>query len=151
MAIILNSWVFFASLAGVGLFTYSMFAKLGGGNLPPVIFATIMYIAGFVAVLPLFFWYMKDKPAGYLSTLPTLPVIWAIGAGVVVIVVDMSVSYVFNHGAPVGSTMTIVYTLCLLLVTAAGIIFFKENYHWLNLLGIAAAMISIPLMFYNAK
>ncbi len=141
----------FALIAGVGLFGYNICAKLGGGNLPPVIFATIMYVSGFIAVLPIFFWFMKDKPTGYLGSIPTIPVLFAIGAGIVVIFIDTSVSFMFNKGAPVGTGMASINVIALSLTTLAGFLFFKENYSFINLLGIALAIVSIPLMFHNAK
>lgn len=151
MAMFSQAWMFFALIAGVGLLGYNICAKLGGGNLPPVIFATIMYVSGFLAVLPLFFWFMKDKPQGYLGALPIIPVIFAIGAGVVVIFIDTSVSYMFNKGAPVGIGMTSVNVVALSLTTLVGFLFFKENYSFINVLGVILAIASIPLMFHNAK
>ena len=151
MAVVLQSWVPFALFAIIGLAGYNICAKVGGGNLPPVMFASIMYTAGFVAVIPLFIWFMQDKSMAYLQSLPLVPVLFAIGAGLVVILVDTSVSAMFNRDAPVSLGMSAISAGCIALTTLIGIAAFKENMSLINIAGIILAIISIPLMFYTSK
>ncbi len=151
MAIFAQPWIPFALFAIIGLAGYNVCAKVGGGNLPPVMFASIMYVTGFTAMLPLFFWFMHGKSLSYLKELPLVPVLFAMGAGLVVIIVDVSISSMFNRQAPVGIGMASISVGCLALTTMIGMAVFKEQISVINGAGIFLALISIPLMFYNAK
>lgn len=152
MAVILQSWVPFALFATIGLLGYNICAKMGGGNLLPVMFASVMYTAGFIAMIPLFFWYMHDKPMmEHLQSLPLIPVLFAAGAGLVVILVDTSISAMFNRNAPIGIAMPAINVGCLALTVLIGIAVFRENMSLINATGILLALISLPLMFYSTK
>jgi hypothetical protein len=147
----MHIWIIFALIGGLGMLGYNLCAKFGGGQLPPPVFAGIMYAAGSSAVLPIFLWYVFKQPEGYLQNLPLTPVLFSIGAGLVVVIVDLSVSRMFNLDAPVGLSMTIIYMLSIALTAVIGYFFLTENYSIINMVGLVLAGISIPLIFYGAK
>ncbi len=151
MSIVLQSWVPFALFATIGLIGYNICAKIGGSNLPPIMFASVMYAAGFIAMIPLFFWHMYGKPFGYIQDLPLVPVLFAVGAGLVVIIVDISIAAMFNRAAPMSLSMSAISAGCLALTTLIGLTVFKENMSMINATGILLALISLPLMFYSTK
>ncbi len=152
MTTFLQSWIPFGLIAMVGFVAYNLCAKLGGGNLPPVIFATFMYTAGFIAIIPIFFWYMQGKEiVPYIQGLPIVPILFAMGAGIVVIFIDTSISAMFNRGAPMGIGMSSISVGSIALTTLIGFLYFKENISFVNLAGVVLAVVSIPLMFYSQK
>lgn len=144
-------WWFFGIFAGVGLLGYNICAKLGGGALPPVIFATVMYTAGFLAVIPIFLTYLKGKDFSFFFSLPTIPLIFAALAGVSVILVDTSISVMYGKNAPLGLGMVLVQVVALLLTLLVGILFFQEKHGLINTLGLLMALLSIPMMLYSGK
>lgn len=144
-------WLLFALTAGVGLVGYNLSAKLGGGNLPPVVFATIMYAAGLITVVPLFLMYMRDKELSFLSSLPLPAMAFAAVAGVSVILVDTSVALMFGKGAPMGLGMTLVSIISLGLTLVVGLIFLNERHSMINVAGLALALIAVPLMLYSTN
>lgn len=148
---LISPWVTFAVFAGIGLLGYNLCAKLGGGNLPPVIFASVMYAAGFLSILPIFLFYMKDKNISFLSSLPLTPVMFAAFAGVAVILVDTSVASMFGKGAPMGLGTTFVSIISLSLTLIVGFVFLNEKYAMINVMGLVLALVSVPLMLYSSK
>lgn len=144
-------WILFALIAGVFLFAYNMCAKIGGGNLPPVVFATVMYTAGFIAVIAFYLFKVKEQHISYITSQPSYALIFAALGGICVIIVDTALAAMFNQKAPVGLGITAVFILALSLTTLAGLIFFKEQVSLINILGIALALISIPMLFYGQK
>jgi len=103
----IQSWVPFLFIAIAGFVAYNICAKVGGGNLPPVMFASIMYTTGFIFTIPMFLFYMHGKDiSAELQNLPIIPVLFAMGAGVVVMFIDVSISAMFNREAPLGISMS---------------------------------------------
>ncbi len=152
MTAFLQSWIPFGLIAMAGFVAYNVCAKLGGGNLPPVIFASVMYTAGFICIIPIFFWYMHGKEIlPYMQSLPLMPVLFAIGAGIVVIFIDTSISAMFNRDAPIGMGMSSLSVGSIALTTLIGFLFFKENISVINIIGVVLAVIAVPLMFYSQK
>lgn len=147
-----QSWMPFLLVALAGLVSYNVCAKIGGGNLPPLMFASIMYTTGFVLMIPLFFFHMNGKEIlPELQSLPIVPVLFAMGAGVVVIFVDVSVSAMFNRDAPIGIGMASLSVGSIAITTFLGFFVFKENFSLINVSGVLLAIIAVPLMFYNSK
>ena len=147
-----QSWVPFLFIAIVGLVSYNVCAKIGGGNLPPVMFASIMYTTGFIFMIPVFFFYMHGKQiVPELQSLPILPVLFTMGAGLVVIFIDLSISKMFNLDAPIGISMACLSVGSIALTALIGFVFFKEHISTINIAGIALALISVPLILWNTK
>jgi len=147
----MHIWVLFAIIAGVGMTGYNLCAKFGGGQLPPPIFAIIMYLSGTALVIPIFLIYLGGKPDGYLQTLPLAPVIFSALAGICVVFVDLAVSRMFNLGADVGLGMTSISMMSILLTAVVGYFFLKEGYSLINVAGLGMALAAIPMIFYGAK
>ena len=111
-----------------------------------------MYATGFIIMIPVFFIYMHGKDiVPELQNLPTIPILFAMGAGIVVIFVDVSISSMFNLNAPIGISMACLSVGSIALTALVGYLFFKENMSIINIAGIALALISVPLIFWNAK
>lgn len=144
-------WILFAVIAGVGMLGYNLCAKLGGGSLPPPVFAMTMYAAGFAGVLPIFLWYISKQPEGFISTLPLAPLLFSAGAGLVVIVVDLAISKMFNLGAEVGLGMTSIFLISIFSTAVIGFFVLKESYSLVNCVGLLFALLAIPMIFYGSK
>lgn len=145
------SWITFALVAAFGLGGYMLCAKAGGGNLPPVIFATVMYTTGFIAVIPLFLVYMRDKPMSHLFGQPLWPLIFAGLAGISVILTDTSVAAMFGRGAPLSIGMMLVQLLALVLAVLFGVLFFSEKLSTVNVAGIILGFVAVAMLLYEAK
>jgi multidrug transporter EmrE-like cation transporter len=149
---ILQPWMPFLLIALAGFVSYNICAKVGGGNLPPVMFASIMYTTGFVLTVPLFLFHMHGKEVLLeLQSLPVIPVLFAIGAGIAVIFIDISISAMFNRDAPMGVGMASLSAGSIAITTVLGFVIFKENFSVINICGILMAIIAVPLMFYKAQ
>lgn len=147
-----QSWIPFLLIAIVGFVSYNICAKVGGGNLPPIMFASIMYTTGFVLMIPLLLFHMQGKEILLeLQSLPLMPVLFAIGAGVAVIFIDVSISAMFNRGAPMGVSMASMSAVSIAITTLLGFIIFKENFSIINICGVLMTLIAIPLMFYKIQ
>jgi len=152
MNIGMQSWIPFLLIAVAGFVAYNVCAKVGGGNLPPVMFASIMYTTGFLLTIPMFFFYMYGKEIlPELQSLPIVPVLFAMGAGVVVMFIDVSISAMFNREAPMGLSMSAMSALSIAITTVLGFLVFKENFSLINVCGVLLAITAIPLMLYNAQ
>jgi drug/metabolite transporter (DMT)-like permease len=148
----IQPWIPFLLIAVVGFVSYNICAKVGGGNLPPVMFATIMYTTGFLFTIPMFLFYMHGKEIiPELQNLPLVPVLFAMGAGVVVMFIDVSISAMFNRDAPMGVAMSAMSALSIAITTVLGFLIFKEHFSIINVLGVVLALIAVPLMFYKAQ
>ena len=148
----IQSWIPFLLIAVAGFVSYNICAKVGGGNLPPVMFASIMYATGFLFTIPMFFFYMHGKEIiPELQSLPIIPVLFAMGAGVVVMFIDVSISAMFNRGAPMGVGMSAMSALSIAITTVLGFVIFKENFSLINVCGVLMALVAIPLMFYKTQ
>jgi hypothetical protein len=150
----MQMWVVFAIIGGLGMLGYNLCAKFGGGALPPPVFAGFMYLAGFCGVMPIFAFYVLKQPEGaqaYLSSLPLAPILFSVGAGLVVIIVDLAVSKMFNLGADVGLGMTAISMISIFGTALVGYFLIKENYSIINMMGIMLALSSIPMIFHGAK
>ena len=148
----IQSWIPFLLIAIVGFVSYNICAKVGGGNLPPIMFASIMYTTGFILMIPLFFFHMHGKEIiSELQGLPLMPVLFAMGAGLVVIFIDVSISAMFNRDAPMGTGMAALSVGSIAITTVLGFIIFKENFSIINICGVFMAITAVPLMFYNSQ
>lgn len=144
-------WILFALISGIGMLGYNLSAKFGGGALPPPVFAGIMYISGTIIVLPIFITYVLKQPEGYLFSLPLKPVVLTVCAAVSVVIVDLAVSKMFNLGADVGLGMTSISMISIFLTALIGYFFIKEDYSTINIVGLALALIAVPMIFHGAK
>jgi|GEM_PF-3180894 len=153
MGLLLQSWIPFALLAGVAMLGYQICAKLAGEQLPATIFATVMYTAGFIAVMPLFaYWLSRDSNSiEVIKTMPMWPIIFSALAGIAVIFVDTSIATMFAKNAPLGIGMSTIFVLALFLAGVTGVLFFGERPSFINILGFLLAIGSIPLMLYGNK
>ena len=149
---LIQSWIPFLLIAIAGFVSYNICAKVGGGNLPPIMFASIMYTTGFIFMIPLFLFHMHGKDMmSEFQSLPLIPVFFAMGAGIVVIFIDVSISAMFNRGAPMGVGMSAMSAASIAITTILGFVIFKENLSLLNVSGVVMALVAIPLMFYKAQ
>ncbi len=147
----MNLWVLFAIISGIGMLGYNLSAKFGGGALPPPVFAGVMYFSGTIIVLPIFIAYVLKQPEGYLLSLPMKPVLFSVCAAISVVIVDLAVSKMFNLGADVGLGMTSISMISIFLTAFVGYFFIKEDYSVINILGLALALIAVPMIFHSAK
>ncbi|MAZ75728.1 MAG: hypothetical protein CMH31_00315 [Micavibrio sp.] len=147
----MHIWVLFAIIAGIGMLGYNLCAKFGGGALPPQVFAGVMYISGTIIVLPIFVAYLLKQPDGYITSLPLKPVLLTVGAAISVVIVDLAVSKMFNLGAEVGLGMTSISMISIFLTALIGYFFIKEGYSSINIMGLALALVAVPMIFHGAK
>ena len=144
-------WILFAIISGIGMLGYNLSAKFGGGALPPPVFAGIMYVSGTLIVLPIFVTYVLKQPEGYLLNLPLKPVLFSVCAAISVVIVDLAVSKMFNLGADVGLGMTSISMISIFLTALIGYFFIKEDYSAINIMGLALALVAVPMIFHGAK
>jgi len=57
----------------------------------------------------------------------------------------------FNLGADVGLGMTSISMISIFLTALVGYFFIKEDYSVINILGLALALIAVPMLFHSAK
>lgn len=147
----MSPWLFFALTAAVGLFGLNVCVKIAGEQVPAIIFAFIMYGAGFLIITPVFLFFMKDKNFDFLASLPLMPVVISMLAGASVVVADLALAAMYGRQAPLGLGITVAQTVALFLTLAVGFLFFQERHTPINIIGLVLALISVPLMLYQAK
>lgn len=149
--LVFQPWLFFALVAAFGLLGYNLSIKSSSEQLPPIVFATVMYVSGTAFLIPIFAYYIKDKPLSLLLSFSTKGILYAVLAGASVVITDIAISAMYNKGAPLGLGMMLVQSVALSLTFVAGVMFFGERHSLINIAGIFMAFISVPLMLYQAK
>lgn len=144
-------WLLFSLIAAVGLFGLNVCAKIAGEQIPAVVFAFILYAAGFLCIAPVFLFFMKDKAPGFLASLPATAVGVSVLAGVSVVVADLALAAMYGRQAPLGLGITVVQTVALFLTLVVGFLFFQERHSPINMIGLVLALVSVPLMLYQGK
>lgn len=147
----MSPWLFFALTAAVGLFGLNVCAKVAGEQMPAVVFAFILYAAGFLCITPAFLFFLKGKESGFLTSLPAAPVGVAALAGVSVVVADVALAAMYGRQAPLGLGITVAQTVALFLTLVIGFVFFQERHSPVNTAGLILALLSVPLMLYQTK
>src|SRR3989339_1190002 len=113
------SWLPFALMAVVGYLAFNTSLKIGGMALHPIIFSTLLYLSSIVFQLTAFgVFYILKRPVelipvtGYL-----IPVCAAVIAGLSVVVIDISMTYMVSRGGSMSLGFPLVY-VCQLALTA---------------------------------
>ncbi len=145
------TWLPFALIAIIGYLGFNISLKIGGMTLHPLVFSTILYVGAFFFQIIVFstFYFLK-RPAELLPATGTaVPVIAALCAGLSVMVIDISMTYMISKGGSIALGFPLVYVCQLAFTAAIGVAFFGEAISAVNVVGIFLGLAGVAMILYR--
>lgn len=137
-------WYYLATVAMIGTTLFSLFIKLNGDKISPLLGTLVMQLAGLITLLSILFIHILINKPVLFYTMHGL--IYSILAGISIAITNLCIFYIFYSHAPLSIATPLMRIGGMLMVVLLGLYIFNEKLNLEKSIGIFLSIIAIYLL-----
>lgn len=140
------AWVFIAVFFGV---TYRLGYKLLSGHMTPLFNVSIVTLVACVVCFSLYLW--REHGQATLDDLSLKTAVLLVFVGFALAGLEVSIMMIYKSGGPLSIAQSLGSSMVGVVVFAIGLVFFKDQLNWGQILGFVLGLSGITLMTYYSR